>query len=291
MSDAAVAAARSLLYAPGTRPDRVAKAAASGADAVIVDLEDAVPAAAKDEARAGARSALTGAAAGAPLLVRIDLTAPELDLAAVALPALAGIVVPKAEPAVLERLDGLAAAAGIPAEVPFVALLETATGVLHAEEVARHPRVVRLAVGEADLAGELRLGGDVADLLTGVRLAVVLASAAAGVAAPIGPVERHLDDPDLLLATSRTLVRQGFRGRTVLHPRQLDVVNAAFTPSGAEIADARAVVADFEATGSGTLVGRDGRFVDRAVVRAAREVLARAPGEVSGVRPDREPHR
>jgi citrate lyase subunit beta/citryl-CoA lyase len=270
----AVERARSLLYVPATRPDRVAKARASSADVVIVDLEDAVPSERKTEARIGAAQALAeaGSSPGAPVWVRINSTDVAADLGAVVRPGLDGVVVPKAEPELLAMVDAVLGATPL----PVVALIETAVGVLHAEEVARSPRVARLAVGEADLVGELRLVTD-ADRteLAGVRLQIVLASAAAGLVAPIGPVERCLDSDVALARTTTTLLRQGFRGRTALHPRQLGIINATFRPTDEEIRRARAAVSAFEAAGCGTLV-TDGEFIDRAVIRGAYEVLARA---------------
>ncbi|MPZ84892.1 MAG: CoA ester lyase [Actinophytocola sp.] len=275
---------RSFLYVPGHRRERIHRAVGSDADAVVIDLEDAVPAAAKGSARDTVRAVLDAGAAG-PVWVRVDGTDPEPDIATVVAPSLTGIWVPKAEPGLLGRIDALLAAAerdrGLPpGGVAVVALIETAAGVLHAEQVARSPRVVRLGVGEADLAGELRLRpDDERTELFGIRLQLVLASAAAGLGAPIGPVETNVSDQDLLVRTTRTLLRQGFRGRTALHPRQLATINAVFTPTPAEVAAATELLADFatgNANGDAALVDRHGRFVDPAVLRTARETIARA---------------
>ncbi|MFT7835818.1 hypothetical protein Q5530_06685 [Saccharothrix sp. BKS2] len=102
---------------------------------------------------------------------------------------------------------------------------------------------------------------------------MVLASAAAGLAAPIGPVETDVHDTERLVETTTTLLRQGFRARTALHPRQVGTINAVFTPTPAEVAEATALVRGF--TGD-VAVDRTGRFVDPAVLRTAHEVLARA---------------
>lgn len=277
--------ARSYLYVPATSADRMAKAAGRGADAVIFDLEDSVPAGGKDAARALLAGFLPGLEPGAGVWVRVDSASLDRDIPAVVGPALAGVVVPKATPALLATADArlIAAerAAGLPAgSVRVVALLESAYGVLHAEEVAAAPRVDRLGVGEADLVGELGLqpGPDRAEL-TGIRLQVVLASAAAGIEPPIGPVDTSTTDLDALRTSTESLLRQGFRARTAVHPRQLAVINDVFTPSAAEVARAEEMVAGLEAArsrGSGVAVDRDGRILDAAVVRAARDVLARA---------------
>ncbi|GAA3463855.1 HpcH/HpaI aldolase/citrate lyase family protein [Saccharothrix longispora] len=273
--------ARSFLYVPGHREDRLRKAVDSDADAVVLDLEDAVPAADKERARRAVRALLAALPPGRSAWVRVN-SDPDLaaeDVAAVASPALAGIWVPKAEPDPLRRADDLLTAAERRHHLPegglaVVPLVETALGVLRVEQVCAAPRVTRLGVGEADLAGELRLRpDDRRSELHGIRLQVVLASAAAGLEAPVGPVETDVRDTGRLLETTTTLLRQGFRARTALHPRQLATINAVFTPTEAEVAEAAALVEDF--TGNAG-VDRTGRFVDPAVLRAAHEVLARA---------------
>lgn len=277
--------ARSYLYVPATSADRLAKAGSRGADAVIFDLEDSVPAEGKDAARALLASLLPGLGPASGVWVRVDSASLDRDIPAVVGAVLAGIVVPKATPALLDAADAQLAAAerarGLPVgSVRVVALLESAYGVLHAEEVAAAPRVDRLGVGEADLVGELGLqpGPDRAEL-AGIRLQVVLASAAAGIEPPIGPVDTSTTDLDALRTSTQGLLRQGFRARTAVHPRQLPVINKVFTPSAAEVARAREMVAGLEearSRGSGVAVDSDGRILDAAVVRAARDVLARA---------------
>ncbi|MFD5824123.1 HpcH/HpaI aldolase/citrate lyase family protein [Lentzea sp. NPDC060358] len=279
---------RSYLYVPGHRDTRHERALHSGADDVIVDLEDAVPAEAKQEARTACARLLSGRRPG-PVRVwaRVNSHPAHLaaDLAAVVSPALAGVWVPKAEPALLaevdEHLTALETAAGLPAgATAVIALVETATGVLRAEQLCQAPRVVRLGIGEADLAGELRLRpDDSANQLHGIRLTVVLASAAAGLAPPVGPVEISVHDDDRLRATTNVLLRQGFRARTALHPRQVRVINSVFTPTTREVEEATALLAvldEAQRRGQATAVDPSGRLVDPAVVRGAREVLDRA---------------
>lgn len=267
---------RSFLYVPGHRESRIHGALSSAADAVVIDLEDGVPAAEKAAARETARAVLATDPAG-PTWVRIATVA---DVSAVVSPALTGIWVPKAEPALLAEVDAALTAAeqarGVAVgRTAVVALVETALGVLRAEEVCRAPRVVRLGVGEADLAGELRLRPDpLRTELYGIRLQLVLASAAAGLGAPIGPVETNLTDENLLAESTTTLLRQGFRARTALHPKQLPTINAVFTPSASEVAEAREMLTTY--TSAGGAVDRHGRFVDPAVLRTARETLDRA---------------
>lgn len=278
---------RSYLYVPGHRDTRHERALHSGADDVIVDLEDAVPADAKDEARAACARLLAGPRPETRVWARVNSHPAHLgaDLAAVVSPSLTGVWVPKAEPALLaevdERLTELERDAGVPAgSTAVIALLETAEGVLRVERICRAPRVVRLGIGEADLAGELRLRPDEqSNQLHGVRLAVVLASAAAGLAPPVGPVEISVNDEERLQATTTLLLRQGFRARTALHPRQVPVINSVFTPTPQEVEEATAllaVLAEAQRQGQATAVDPSGRLVDPAVVRSAQEVLDRA---------------
>ena len=277
--------ARSYLYVPGDREEVLRKAHLRGADALILDLEDAVAPARKHQARDTVRAFLTGPPPPGRFWVRVNADQVEADVAAVAAPSIDGIFVPKAEPELLRDIDLLLTAAegrlGL-ADGTFqvVALIETARGLLRATEVAAAPRVLRLGIGEADLAGELGLqpGPDRTELAP-IRSQVVVASAAASITAPVGPVETALRDPERLERTTRTLLRQGFRARTAIHPGQLPLINEVFTPSPAEIEAARDVLdrlARAERDGSGVATDADGRLLDRAVVRAASEVLRRA---------------
>lgn len=254
---------RSYLYVPGNRPDRFAKAAAAGADAMIADLEDAVGAESKREARAAVAAWLNESP---PLAVWVRVNNhPELleeDLAMVAGSHAAGAVVPKATAEVCNVAD-----------VAVQALIETAAGVRSLDRIAAHPRVERLALGEADLCAELGVvpSADGRELWA-IRSDVVVASAAAGLELPVGPVPTDLDDDEALERTSRQLRRQGFGGRSVLHPRQVAAVNAAFTPDAEEIDRARRLMEAHRAAGGGPTV-LDGAFVDGATVRLAQRIL------------------
>ncbi|WP_459715906.1 HpcH/HpaI aldolase/citrate lyase family protein [Actinophytocola sp. KF-1] len=263
--------ARSYLYVPGDQPRLLAGAAGRGADTLIADLEDAVAVPNKGAARSAVASYLDTATAW----VRVNADTLAEDLAAIAdRPGLAGVVVPKAEPAVLSEVDVLLGSR----EVPVLALVETARGLRHLHAVAESPRVVRLGLGEADLAGELHLRpGPDREELWPIRSAVVVASAAAGLAPPVGPVHTAVRDLADLRRTTELLLRQGFRARTAITPAQLATINAVFTPSAEEVEQARATVA-LLSPGTGVAVDADGRMVDEAVVRSAREVLARSAG-------------
>lgn len=280
------AAARSYLYVPGDRADRLAKAVSRGADALIVDLEDSVARAAKDQARETARQWLAGQGPGGPaqLWLRINPELADADIDAVS-PAVTGVVVPKAEPGLLAAIDELLArrerALGLdPGRLRVQPLIETAVGLLEVTAVAAAPRVARLGIGEADLAAELGLRpGPAREELAPIRLQVVVASAARDIAAPVGPMASDFRDLDALRATSEALLRLGFRARTAVHPAQLPAINEVFTPSPEEVERARRLVAALDRadrTGSGVTVADDGTMLDVAVVRSAREVLARA---------------
>jgi citrate lyase subunit beta/citryl-CoA lyase len=278
-------APRSYLYVPGDRPDRMASAAGRGADALILDLEDAVPTPAKAAAREHVRTFLAGAPEGPQWWVRINAESVAEDIAAVVGPRLSGIVLPKAEPALLAELDRALSSAeaesGVaPRSVPVLALIETAHGLVVAEQVAAASRVVRMGLGEADLVGELGLQpGPDREELWPLRSRIVVASAAARILPPVGPVETAIRDEERLVRTTALLLRQGFRARTAIHPAQVAVVNEAFTPSAEQLATARDVLdrlAAAQEQAAGVALTADGRFIDEAVARGAREVVGRA---------------
>lgn len=267
---------RTTLYVPGDRPDRFDKALASGADAVICDLEDAVAEAAKKTARSAVGNWLR-TNSGAPVWVRVNNRPDLLDDDAALVRSLvanevefAGVVMPKADPAACSVDFG---------GCPIMALIESAVGVAGLYEIAAMPAVVRLAVGEADLAADMGMepSADALEMWP-IRTRVVVASVGAGLDAPCGPVFTDLDDADGLEASSESLRRHGFGGRSVIHPKQVAAVNAAFTPSADAIAHAEAVMAAFEAAAAeGRAVAIvDGEFIDAAVIRRARSVLSRA---------------
>lgn len=266
-----------LLYVPGDRPDRIGKALASVADVVIIDLEDAVLAPAKDAARAGLAAIVSGpgvarAAAGA-LQVRVNAMGSswaEADLRAVEeLPEGVGVRVPKCEDAAV--VAGLVGRLGGRA---VHALVESAVGVEAAYDLARCG-VASIGLGEADLRADLGITED--DGLTWARSRLVNAAAAAALPPPSMAVFTDVGDLDGLRRSCEAGRRLGFRGRTALHPTQLAVIADVFAPTETELIWARDVVSRAErgsADGSGALLLPDGRFVDAAVVRQARRVLA-----------------
>lgn len=260
---------RSYLFVPGNRPERFARAFASGAHAVILDLEDAVPAAGKAAAREAVARALGGTPPSCPVLIRINGVASEWfrdDLALCGLPGVAGVVLPKAERP--EDLALLASAACSPALLP---LIETAQGIANAAALARAPRVQRLVFGSIDFKLDLGIEGDHEELLY-FRSQLVLASRLAGLAAPVDGVTVALDDEALLSCDTLRARRLGFGAKLCIHPRQLDTVHGCFRPSEEETDWARRVVAAAQAA-DGAAVALDGRMVDRPVILKAQQIL------------------
>ncbi|HEY1624482.1 MAG TPA: PfkB family carbohydrate kinase [Streptosporangiaceae bacterium] len=279
---------RSYLYVPGDQPDRLAKAPARGADALIADLEDAVAPARKAIARAIVRRWLSEGPAGSrgEVWLRINAGQAGPDITEVVSGEIAGVVVPKAEPALLAEVSDLLAAReralGLPpGAIGMLPLIETAAGLLAAAALATAPRVLRLGIGEADLAAELGLRPDPgSDEMTALRLQVVVACAAARIAAPAAPMSADFRDLTALRTSTLALRRLGFRARTAIHPAQVAVINEVFTPSAGEVTRARGLIAAFEEaerTGAGVTTDGTGRMLDVAVVRSARAIVARVP--------------
>lgn len=264
-----------LLYAPADRPDRVAKAFASTADVVLVDLEDAVAPTHKDEARENAVRLLTSPAR--PVQVRVNHPSTPwhtADLAAVAaLPVSVGVRLPKVESP--EEIH--AAEAALPGRA-LHPLIESALGVERALEIATaSPWIASLGLGEADLRSDLGVTDDAG--LTWARSRVIVAARAARLAPPSMSAYVNVRDLEGLAASCRAGRALGFRGRTAIHPSQLDTIRAAFLPTPQEVSRARDVlarIADATAAGVGAIALADGTFLDVAMVEQARTVLALA---------------
>lgn len=289
---------RSLLAVPASSARKLEKARGSDADAVVLDLEDAVVPAAKDDARASLVGALADAAAWRPA-VSVRVNAPgtawcHLDL--VALASLPGppatIVVPKVEsPGDLQfvdrLLDGAERAAGAPCSLRTHALIESARGLAAVGQIAAcSERLAGLVVGYADLAVSLRrprAGAADLDAWDGVRDALLTAARANGLHAIDGP---HLGVAvdEAFMAGARRARDLGFDGKWAIHPRQVAALNRLFSPTPEEVADAERVLetlARAQAGGDGA-VALDGRMLDEPVRLAALATVgraARAPGE------------
>ncbi|WP_353189168.1 CoA ester lyase [Pandoraea pnomenusa] len=266
---------RSWLFVPGNRPERFEKARTSGADAIILDLEDAVPLADKLSAREQVRQWVCGldtTLAAVPVYVRINAAATawfEDDIATLAgLPGLSGLVVPKTEDAAtLAR-----ATQGATPTLKLVPLIETAQAFAALAEIATAPRVERLMFGTIDFQLDIGIEGDGDELLY-FRSQLTFASRLAGIAAPVDGVTTALDDAPLIEACARRARALGFRGKLCIHPRQVAAVHAAFAWRDDEIAWAHRVVAAAEASG-GAAVALDGKMIDAPVIAKANEILS-----------------
>ena len=261
--------ARSYLFVPGDRPDRFDKALAAGADAVIVDLEDAVSPANKQAARSAVSTWLS---ADKPVLLRVNAdTTPwfQDDLEVARAPGVAGILLPKAE-SVPQALQALCAASG----KILLPQIETAYGFEQARVLACQPGVQRLLFGTLDFQMDLGIDGE-GDELAYYRAGLVLASRLAGIQPPVDGPCTALDDAVQLRADTHRARRMGFGGKLCIHPKQVATVNAAFAPTIDELAWAKRVVAA-AAQANGAAIAMEGRMVDRPVILKAEQIVREA---------------
>lgn len=283
----ALAQARSFLFVPGNRPERFEKAVRSGADAVVLDLEDAVPAADKAAARGAVVSAWRALATlGTPLVVRINAAGQAIgqaDLAALA--ALVAdadsvaVMLPKAESAA--QVQQVQAALG---QVPVLPLIESAAGWQSLPSIAAEPGVLRLVVGHIDFMAEtgLQCGEDEAELAP-LRFAVAMATRLNALAPAVDGVTVAIQDESRLRSDTQRSLRFGFGAKLCIHPAQVAVVHDALAPTPEQADWARRVLAADAAAG-GAAVQVDGRMIDLPVVLQARRLLSRlrtsAPGSI-----------
>jgi citrate lyase subunit beta/citryl-CoA lyase len=287
---------RCILSVPAGDARKVAKALASPADEIVLDLEDAVAVGEKESAREFLVATLRELEPRPAPVLTVRVNAPGspwchsdlLALAALPRPP-ASVVVPKVEsPGDLAFVDRLLAGAeattGAPATMTVQALIETATGLERVGEIARSsPRLASLVLGYADLAASLGMTAappDRLELWLPAQQALLVAARSAGIQAIDGPnlgvgVDEHFDRD---VGRARDL---GFDGKWAIHPGQLEPIKAAFTPSEAEVAAAREVLAalDRAADAGAGAVQLNGQMLDEAVAAAARRVLARSGGE------------
>lgn len=280
---------RSLLFAPANHPRHVEKALSGAADGVILDLEDAVAVAEKPDARHAARRVLEarGSTTGPTAFVRINsLTTPFAydDLRVIVGPGLDAVIVPKVESAaqiatVDWLLSQLERAASLPDRtVEVMPIIETAAGLAHVAEIAvSSPRLRRLNFGAGDFSLDTNMTWTVGhEGLLWARVQVVIASRASGLEPPLDTVYARLDDDEGLAREAAQALRLGYQGKACIHPRQVEIVNATFTPSEEETSHAREIVTAFEraeADGIASIrVG--GQFIDYPVAERARKTLA-----------------
>jgi citrate lyase subunit beta/citryl-CoA lyase len=276
---------RSLLFAPGNHARRVEKALSLDADAVILDLEDAVATAEKPAAREAVAVALARPRQ-ALLYVRVNAVDTDYchgDLRSVVQPGLDGIILPKVESsAALTTIDWLVAQLererGLPVgKIDLIPIIETARGLQRIDAIlAAETRVRRIAFGAGDFTLDMNMAWSrEEEEIAHARAVIATASRASGIDAPLDTVWVDLSDPQGLEASARIALAYGFQGKMCIHPDQIPVVNNVFTPSAAEIAFADRVVAAFaeaEASGSAS-IQLNGKFVDYPVVYRAQRVL------------------
>lgn len=280
-------ALRSFLFAPGNHARRVAKALTLPADAVILDLEDAVAISEKPAARELVVAAF-GQAKRGKLYVRVNAYSTEwcyADVVAVARPGLDGIVLPKVEtPDQLRSADWLLAnlerERGLPAGgIDLVPIIETALGMRNLGAIAGSgSRTQRLAFGAGDYTLDLGMvwSRDETELAP-ARSAIVMASRAAGIEPPFDTVWADLRDAEGFARSAERAAALGFQGKMCIHPDQIAVTNAAFSPSEQQLLWAKRVIAAFAAAEANGLasIQLDGQFIDYPIVQRARQVVAR----------------
>ncbi|KRE40784.1 HpcH/HpaI aldolase/citrate lyase family protein [Knoellia sp. Soil729] len=275
--------ARSYLYVPGNAPEKLPKAAASIADALIIDLEDAVPWSGKAAARTEVRHWLSKQTAPTKeLWVRINSGEAALeDIAALeGITSLTGLVLAKAGSADEVRGIGEVLATRGHENLRLSPLLETPRAIFEAREIARQPQVLRLQIGEYDLCAEAGITpGNNENEVAAIRTQVVLASSEAGIQPPAAPVSIEIKDVETFRRSTERCARQGFVGRACIHPAQLATVHGVFTPDAAAVDRALSVLRLYDeqlSAGTGVFIDANGRLLDEAVIRQARRTLSLA---------------
>jgi citrate lyase subunit beta/citryl-CoA lyase len=254
------------LFVPGDRPERFEKAAASGADAILIDLEDAVAPSAKAQARDGLRHLPQ---LQVPVFVRVNAAQTEWytqDIEAVRSLPIAGVVLPKAE--AVEAITALSGQLGNGKGI--VALVETAEGLAQVRQIARAANQLRLAFGSIDFCADLGCAHTREALLC-ARMELVLASRLANLPPPLDGVTTETSNFDVVESDARYAAGLGFAGKLCIHPRQIEPTYAGFSPTQDELEWAR----DILAAGSEGAVAVNGQMIDAPVRRRAEALLAR----------------
>ena len=254
---------RSYLFVPGNRPERFEKALASGADTIILDLEDAVPPALKEAARDAVADWLDGAR---PVVLRVNAVETRWfadDVRLARHPGVAAVMLAKSE-----RVADLAALAGAAAILPLV---ESAAGFDNLRALAGAPGVQRLAFGAIDFQLDMDMRATYDDLLV-FRSQFVLASRVAGIGTPIDSPSTAIDDVDDVEAEARRARRLGFGAKLCIHPKQVAPVHRSFSPTADETAWAERVIEVARAS-QGAAVALDGKMVDKPVILRAEAIL------------------
>jgi citrate lyase subunit beta/citryl-CoA lyase len=289
---------RTLLFVPGNRRRMLERAPRAGADAIVVDLEDAVPRGEKRAARTLVRALLPRlTASGRPVYVRVNSVRSGLardDVMAVVRPGLAGVVHPKTdEPQDLRDLDVLLREAELkyklrPGDVRTIALIESPRAVLHCEQIAQaSDRILALSLGGEDYTAAIGAKRDAAGAALAHPRAVIATVAAAYGMMAIDTPYLHITDERGLVAEAKLAQAIGYKGKYIIHPDQAAPVNAVFAPSADDLAHARRIVAAAaravkQRRGS---IALDGAMVDLPIVKRARQVIALAQRIAGNERP------
>lgn len=262
---------RSYLFVPGNRPERFDKAFASGADVVIIDLEDAVPPDQKGNARATVAGWLDAAR---PVVLRINAADTRWfddDRTLCRRAGVAAVMLAKAE-----HVDDLVALGG---GTPIVPLIESAAGFDNLRAIAAVPGVQRLAFGAIDFQLDMNMLALFDEMLP-FRSQLVLASRLANLQAPIDSPSTAIDALDEVAAEAQCARRLGFGGKLCIHPKQIACVNASFSPSDAEVAWAQRVL-EFNLKVAGAAFSLDGKMVDKPVLLRAEAIMRDAAVQVA----------
>ena len=274
--DTPIGFSSAFLFVPGTRPERFTKALDSGADSVIIDLEDAVAAEDKQTARNAIRTAwptfnteqkkrliIRSNSPGSQFYAADLILAQELDLPC--------LLIPKSE-----SLDQINGAAQILPNTAIIPMIETAIGLDRINDIATAEQVLRLALGNLDLQADLGMVCDSQESeLQTARFQIILASRLAQIAPPIDGVTPSTDDIERITNDAERAKRIGFGGKLCIHPKQVPLVKAAFLPSTEEISWAFRVI-EADKASKGGAVKLDGRMIDHPVVLLAQRTLASA---------------
>jgi len=264
---------RSYLYVPGNDIERLDKSLGRGADAIIVDLEDAIAPDKKDEARVIVKHWLTTVSTAVEIWVRINSAEgmKDLDVEAIKQPAVTGVVLAKTGSIkdvewLNKKLTGTA--------IQISALIESAEGVFNAQAIAKGPRITRLQIGEADLRSEIGTFTDDETTIQFARSIAIFASAAAKINPPVAAVSTNFKDFDAFRASTIQFKKWGYFGRTCIHPAQLEIANEIFTPTADEMATAQDIIDRLTAAGGGVGLDARGQMIDEAVAKIARRTLS-----------------
>jgi citrate lyase subunit beta/citryl-CoA lyase len=271
-TDHPIAYASTFLFVPGNRPERFAKALASGADAVIIDLEDAVAEEDKGQARAAIETAWPSFSAEQRKRLVIRANAPgsrfySEDLILAEALSVACLLIPKSE-----SIDQINGAAEVLPNTAIIPMIETARGLHQIESIANAQQVIRLALGNIDLQADLGMVCDAQETeLQVARFQLVLASRLAEIAPPIDGVTMATEDVEQITSDTMRAKRLGFAAKLCIHPKQVLIVSRAFMPSDEELSWANQVI-EADRASKGGVVKLNGRMVDRPVVLLAKRL-------------------